>query len=668
MFIRSLLILLSVSALVTTANAQVTPCTTLGQNPGTAFPVCGTSVYSQGTVPICGGTTVPSQCIGSLFQDKNPFWYKFTCFSAGTLGFVITPNILMEDYDWQLFDVTNHNPADIYTDPSLFVACDWSGDLGQTGASADGNTLVHCDGPGVPLFTSMPTLILNHNYILLVSHFSDGQSGYSLSFGGGTAVITDSTQPHLTSASASCDGLQITIALSKKMKCSSLAADGSNFTLSPAGVSIASAMSTECSTGFDMDSIVLTLNKSLATGTYTVTINNMNGQPLLDNCDNMIAAGENVSFNITPLLPTPFDSITTVGCAPDKLQLVFSRNIECSSIAPDGSDFTITGPTPVTISGATGNCNNGLATIINVQLAAPIYQQGTYQIKLVSGSDGNTIYNECGDQTPAGGTLNFYTKDTVSAAFTYVAKLSCQVDTINYLHDGRGGVNSWQWVFDGAQTSMLQNPSVPYSSFGVKNAMLVVSNGLCTDTASASILLDNTLKVSFEGTNLVCPGEAATFKDNSIGHIVSWLWDFGNGITSTQQSPPSQTYSIINQVSNIPVTLTVQDSIGCTDSLTQTIEVVNNCYIAVPSAFTPNNDGLNDYLYPVNAYKAIDLTFKVFNRFGQMVFETNDWNNKWNGTFKGVPADAGAYVWLLQYTDKETGKQYFTKGISILIR
>ena len=58
-------------------------------------------------------------------------------------------------------------------------------------------------------------------------------------------------------------------------------------------------------------------------------------------------------------------------------------------------------------------------------------------------------------------------------------------------------------------------------------------------------------------------------------------------------------------------------------------------YIAGPSAFTPNNDGLNDYLYPLNAYKATNLLFKVYNRFGKLVFETKDctkkmeWKNKW---------------------------------------
>ena len=87
----------------------------------------------------------------------------------------------------------------------------------------------------------------------------------------------------------------------------------------------------------------------------------------------------------------------------------------------------------------------------------------------------------------------------------------------------------------------------------------------------------------------------------------------------------------------------------------------------MPNAFTPNGDGLNDYLYPLNAYKASDLLFRVYNRVGQMVFETRDWTKKWNGKFKGQPADFGTYVWILVYTDTDTGKRVQKKGSTILL-
>src|SRR5437016_4766902 len=70
------------------------PCTTLGQTPSTAFPVCGTTTFHQSTVPLCAtNDIIVPGCTsdGANYQNKNPFFYKFTCFVSGTLGFIITP-------------------------------------------------------------------------------------------------------------------------------------------------------------------------------------------------------------------------------------------------------------------------------------------------------------------------------------------------------------------------------------------------------------------------------------------------------------------------------------------------------------------------------------------------------------------------------------------------
>ncbi len=114
--------------------------------------------------------------------------------------------------------------------------------------------------------------------------------------------------------------------------------------------------------------------------------------------------------------------------------------------------------------------------------------------------------------------------------------------------------------------------------------------------------------------------------------------------------------------------LIVQNKPGCRDTAVQQVDVLRSCYIAVPSAFTPNGDGVNDYLYPLNAYKADDLDFRVFNRSGQLVFETKEWTGKWDGRVGGQPLPPGTFVWTLQYTDRDTKKKFFLKGTTILIR
>ncbi len=644
-------------------------CTTLGQNPSTAFPVCGTTVFTQNQVPICGGNTVPSPCTRTL-TDKNPFWYRFTCYTSGTLGFEITPLILAEDYDWQIFDITGRNANEVFTNSNLFVASNWSAEFGITGASSAGTSLVLCDGPGVPLFSSMPNIIAGHTYLLLISHFTDTQSGYNLSFGGGTGSITDPLAPKLLSADAICDGTKVRVVFNKKMKCNSLSTNGSEFTISPSVANVISTVGYGCSSSFDMDSVILTLNNPLPPGTYTISIKNgTDGNTIFDNCGLAIAENDQVQVEIIPLVPTPMDSIGQILCAPDKLTLVFRKKIRCSSVAANGSDFIITGTNPISITSASGNCDaDGLTSSIDVNFSQPIQTAGNYSIVLQQGSDGNTIIDECGQITPAGSRLNFSTKDTVNADFTYNIRYGCITDTVNYFHNGANSVNTWTWLFDSVRISNVQNPQIYYAIFGPKRTDLIVSNGVCADTASANILLDNILSADFIFPDVVCPRESANFRDTSIGNIQSWLWDFGNGNTSNVQIPPAQFYGEPSSNIQIPVKLTVTNNFGCSSSKTNLLLVVNNCFIAVPSAFTPNGDGLNDFLYPLNAYKSRELTFSVFNRFGQRIFTTSSWLNKWNGRFGNRDADPGTYVWFLKYTDRDTNKKYFLKGTTILIR
>ena len=651
-------------------NAQT--CTALGQNPSTAFPVCGTDTFSQATVPYCGGRPIPGPCDRDGLKDLNPFWYKFTCFAPGTLGFVITPNDLDDDYDWQLFDITGHNPDDVFSDASLFVSCNWSGNPGLTGSSASGNSFENCAGFSYPTFSKMPVLRIGHEYILLISHFTTftpSQNGYSLAFGGGTASIIDPVPPDLDNVNAACDGGHVTVKLSKKMKCSTLAKDGSDFAITPATATLVSAVGNSCAAGFDMDSVILFLNKPLLPGDYTLTMKNgTDGNTLSDNCDREIPVDNSIDFKVFPIQPTPMDSLTKPTCAPQSLQLVFKKNIQCASIAADGSDFVVTGPSPVTVSSASGNCSNGLSNVINVTLAGAIVDGGNYQIKLLSGSDGNTIIDECGQETPAGSFLNFTLKDTVSAAFTYKIFQGCTADTVVFNHKGNNGVNTWLWNLDYAGTSTQQNPSAIFKTFGTKKIVLAVSNGLCADTATQTFSLGNELKAAFEVTNIICPEDSAVFVNKSIGNIVSYNWDFGSGVTSNLQTPMPQHYPLLSAEKIYSIRLVVKNDIGCFDTVFNNTKVLKSCYIAVPTAFTPNSDGLNDYLYPVNAFKADGLDFKVYNRVGQLVFHTTDWTVKWDGRIKGEPQDSGIFVWMLSYTNRDTGKKVFQKGSTVLIR
>jgi gliding motility-associated-like protein len=612
---------------------------------------------------------------GVTLRDLNPFWYKFTCFTGGTLGFTITPANLSDDYDWQLFDITGHNPDDVFTDKSLFVSCNWSGSSGITGASAAGRQLNVCattnQHPNQPLFSSMPTIEQGHTYLLLVSHFSgDNQSGYSLSFNGGTAVITDTTQPKLKSAEASCGGDIIRVKLNKKMKCNSLTSNGSEFFVMPGNVSVTSAVGINCSGGFDTDSLELKLGAALGPGTYELNIKKgSDNNTLLDYCDNAISENDKLSFTVYPLLPTPMDSIAPITCAPQSLRLIFRKPMLCSTVAADGSDFTISGTYPVNIVSASGSCTGGAAASkeIIIKLSQPLYRAGNFTLTLQTGSDGNTIRDECNQETPAGSSLTFSVQDTVNADFSYNIIYGCTTDTVNFIHPGNDGVNSWRWNLDENKTSNQQNPQALYKNFNTKQVSLIVSNGFCSDTSAQTFTLDNFLKADFDTYADVCPNEANQFTSLAEGQITGYSWDFGDGITSSQESP-SHIYATPNATTPYVVKHTVTDKFGCESTAQKTVKVYSSCYLAVPNAFTPNGDGKNDLLYPLNAIKADKLLFKVYNRWGQLIFQTNNWKQGWDGTFKGVQQPSGVYVWFLTYIDRDSKQPRQMKGTAALIR
>jgi gliding motility-associated-like protein len=645
------------------------PCTGTGQTPPSAIFVCGTDPYLQSVVGVCGSKTIPTLCNdGITHQDKNATWFRFACYSTGTIGFVITPNDPTDNYDWQLFDMTNRNPSDVLTDINLFLACNWSVGQGLTGASVDGTSLMVCSGPGEPPFSAMPILQQGHEYLLLVSNFSPSINGFQLQFNDGTAVITDSDLPKVVYARPNCDGSGITVRINRKVFCNSLSPDGSEFSILPAGT-INSAFPLNCN-GTEFDSLSLTLSSPLPNGNYIlVTKNGTDGNTLRDQCGRFIAIGNSVPFTITSPQPTPLNNISVLECKAQEIKIIFQRPIRCNSISFDGSDFIVNGPQPVIISGVNNNCgSSSLTTSIQLNLSSPILTGGNYQLQLKVGNDGNTIIDECGLITPAGSSVNFTTKDAVSATFNFTMQAGCKKDTLQFIHPGGTGITNWVWTFDNSIPSNVRNPVMIFSAISNHTAQLIVTNGVCTDTSKQTIALNNGVNVAFEVPNTICPEDTTIILNKTTGTVNTWNWNFGNGNTSTVRDPGIIHFLPIGNETFYTIKLTAGGDFGCEDSLSQQVRVLSNCRIAVPTAFTPNNDGLNDYFYPLNAYQADNLKFKVFNRNGQVIFATSDWQKKWDGTINGIQQPAGVYVWILHYTHRITRKKYELKGTVMLIR
>jgi gliding motility-associated-like protein len=318
--------------------------------------------------------------------------------------------------------------------------------------------------------------------------------------------------------------------------------------------------------------------------------------------------------------------------------------------------------------GAYGNCVNDESKYIVVKLSAPIYTKGTYTVTIQPGIDGSPIFDVCG-QPILPQSLSFTTADTVNAEFQNQLLYGCRKDTLLFSHDGAHDVNFWYWTFNNLPPVLTQTHTIIFPATSTNNISLVVSNGTCSDTASKVIVLDNEVKASFTMDNIICPEDALVVTNTSKGFIDLWRWNFDVVGSSNLKDPLPFLFPTINREAYYTVKLKVTNlNLGCSDSARKTLTVLDFCLIDVPTAFTPNNDGLNDYFQPHNALKADNYEFKVYNRWGQLLFHSNNWRDKWDGKINGALQPTAVYVWMLRYTNRDTRQPVFKKGTVTLIR
>ena len=106
----------------------------------------------------------------------------------------------------------------------------------------------------------------------------------------------------------------------------------------------------------------------------------------------------------------------------------------------------------------------------------------------------------------------------------------------------------------------------------------------------------------------------------------------------------------------------------CGSSSDEVLFTRGTCKVAVPNAFSPNNDRTNDVFRVLGIETVKDFNLKIFNRWGQIVFESSDKNKGWDGRIKGIESPVGTYVYVLRFNDIFDPTPQFVKGTIVLIR
>ena len=228
-----------------------------------------------------------------------------------------------------------------------------------------------------------------------------------------------------------------------------------------------------------------------------------------------------------------------------------------------------------------------------------------------------------------------------------------------------GSISNWHWNFGDGDTSIAQHPTHIYTTSGSKDVTLTVTSSLgCDYSLVLSVILNDSPVAGFTfSSSDHSINEAVNFIDQSTG-ATSWLWVFGD-TDSSVASNPQHTYLAEGIYL---VTQTVFDNLGCSDqtSLEIIIQDLKVFPPVLPTGFSPNGDGENDVLLVRGGpFKSVHLV--VYNNWGNLIFESEDAEVGWDGTWKGTNQFAGDYVFTVKAITIDD-KEYVKHGSVSIIR
>lgn len=216
--------------------------------------------------------------------------------------------------------------------------------------------------------------------------------------------------------------------------------------------------------------------------------------------------------------------------------------------------------------------------------------------------------------------------------------------------------NNCIWTFDNGQTVSGCGPvTQTFGNPGVFGASLQLSspNG-CISTVyqDSMVIVDATPVASFIPKPAVFPisNPVVDFENHSTG-ATSYRWNFGHGNAESTENSPSYTYP--EEVAGYEVTLIAYSEGGCMDTVRYTVNSQEDLIFYIPNTFTPDGDEYNQSFQPVftSGFDPYDYSLFIFNRWGEMVFESHDTAVGWKGTYgkDGNECQQGTYTWKIEF-------------------
>lgn len=329
----------------------------------------------------------------------------------------------------------------------------------------------------------------------------------------------------------------------------------------------------------------------------------------------------------------------------------------------------------------TDSCEPFIATITNTSKAGAgtTYSWQFGDGKTFNGQNpGTHEYDDTGTYTitlilndPAACNPNDTISKTISFNTLYVEAgfegppIVCEKSGAQFNNRSANAV-SFLWKFGDGRTSTESNPQHAYDTAGTYIITMYAYNpGTCNgvDSLTDTIFVETTPIANFRHDPIIPVTNDPVNFTNLSQRATSWVWDFGDNTFTSLETPEPKYY---RRTGTYRVCLQALNKVGCSDTICKYVDADVYPLADLPKAFSPNGDGVNDLLFVRGAgVESIDL--KLYNRWGEIVFESTDISIGWDGKYKGKEAPVEAYAFVLNVTFVD-GTTFFKKGNVTLLR
>lgn len=375
--------------------------------------------------------------------------------------------------------------------------------------------------------------------------------------------------------------------------------------------------------------------------------------------------GDNTAtINVTPAVTTTYTvTVTDDNSCSESDNIVVNVNNLPTANAGSDVNACLGSNIPLNASGGTTYVWSPTTALSNPNVANPLANPTTAVTYTVTVTD---AYGCSGTDDVI---VGIYPSPNV--AFTANPLNGCQPLTVQFNDISTPSIQIWAWDFGDNNTSSGQNPSHTYQNQGSFNVTLTVTT---TDGCIGTSTVPNMVEVypNPDAEFLMSASIASVenpvvdFQDASAFATI-WTWNFGdpNSSENTSSEPnPTHTYSLQGTYT---VFLMVQTAHGCTDTTSKELTIKPDFTLYIPNVFTPDYDGLNDF-FQAHGTNITEYEMRIFNRWGELLFKTDDINCPWDG----ISPDSNeaymqdVYVYRIFARDMNGKRHYYYGHVTLL--